>query len=419
MALEGMFRLSHNKLISLRDPGSCRKVIRRGKWFAAFLLAVGSAFGSPGGHARAFLLASPLENLAASIPVSLFSPGSGTQSVTSKGEGVETSDARVEAIQAAIQHVHTPSLQALATALGLSAEQIGRRPFEDSEIGIEPISVIRGSGVPEAVVKWRPPAQVGEAQPEVEPDLYLLSWDRKAWQASFLTPALDALTVRVLPGTESTTPLIAVVLFRGMTAVPYPVIFRFADHHASLVWDGRKPASLYSGYDYGSIQFEKAENAEVPVMLATGLADPGLLVFPSSSERNRRGFQVVTAYAWQDDAYVAFRTEYSHTRDYTLYRFISALHLRDFKTAYSLIEPKQFLKTDKPSLKLFHESVLKAWPEFVDDRIFEVPSAPERNSESHIFVLKLNDKKTYVYHPTFTSGPPYLLTGLTRTETSE
>jgi len=303
--------------------------------------------------------------------------------------------------------------------LSLSAEQIGHRAFEDSEIGMEPLSINGGNGVSEVAVKWKPHAPAGSAQPEAEPDLYLLSWNDRSWQASYLTPALDAVTVQVLPGTQNAIPLIAVIIFHGTTAVPYPVIFRFSEHHASLVWDGRKPTSFYSGYDYGSIQFKRAGNSEVPLMIASGLADPGLLVFPISSERSGRGFQVITAYAWQNDAYVRIRTEYVHNSDYTLYRFISALHLHEYKTAYSLIDPMQFLKTDKPSLKLFRERVLKSWPEFTQDRIFEVPPGPERNSDSHKFVLRLKDKKMYVYHPTFTSGPPYLLTGLSRTETTQ
>lgn len=419
MALERMFRLSHNKLVSRRGLSFPGKLVRHGWWFAPLLLAVGGVLGSSVTHARALVLAIPLENYATTIAGSQLPSASGMQSAEAKGKAAAPSDVQTEAIQSAIERVHTPSLQALATALGLSVEQIGHRAFEDSETGMEPLIINGESSPSEVAVKWKPHALAGSGRPEAEPDLYLLSWNGRSWQVSYLTPALDALTVQVLPGTESATSLIAVIIFHGTTAVPYPVIFRFSEHHASLVWDGRKPTSFYSGYDYGSIQFKRAKNADVPLMVASGFADPGLLVFPNSSERSGRGFQVVTAYAWQNDAYVQIRTEYVHNRDYTLYRFISALHLHEYKTAYSLTKPEQFLKTDKPTLKLFRERVLKSWPEFTQDRIFEVPPGPERSSESHKFVLRLKDKKMYVYQPTFTSGPPYLLTGLSRTETSQ
>lgn len=395
------------------------KMVRRGGWIIVLLLAGGYAFGSPAGSPRAFLPASWYENPPTIFPVFLQSPNNNGKSVTAKENSEAVSDDRVEAIQTAIQDVHSPSLQALARALGLSSAQIGQKAFEDSEIGMRPISVINGNVVPEVAVKWKPPPPPRSVRVESEPALYLLSWDGKSWLASFLTPALDALTVRVLPATEEATPLFAVVLYRGMTAVPYPVIFWFRDHHASVAWDSRAPNSLYSGYDYGSIQFEKNKNMNVPVMIATGLADPGLLVFPPSSEHDGRGFRVAAAYVWRGNAYSPIRSEFTHNRDYTLYRFIAALHLHEYKTAYSFIDPKQFLKTNKPSLKLFREKILKDWPEFIDDQIFQVPSKPESKPGSHIFLLKLKHKKKYVYYPTFTSGPKYLLTGLKRIKTSE
>jgi len=325
--------------------------------------------------------------------------------------------AGLEAIEAAVERLRTPSLQTLAGSLGLSSAQIGQRAFEDSTLGMETLSGL--GGLSEVAVKWRPVDPGRDAQLEGEPYLYLLSWDGKGWQASYLTPASDALTLQVLPATGSAAPLFAVVVFRGITAVPYPVIFRFRDHHASLVWDGRSDSSLYAGYAYGSIQFEKAGDGNVPVMIMTGRADPGLLVFPASPEQAGRGFQAATVYAWQNDAYVPLRTEYTHNRDYILYRFIAALHLHDFKAAYALIDPGQFLKTKKPSLELFRERIQDVWPEFTDDRIFEVPAGLEKGSESHLFILKLGDGKMNVYHPTFTAGPDYRLIGLERTVSAE
>lgn len=412
----GMFRLSNSLSVLQRNLNIFVKATRRGELFFVFLLAIGNAFGLPAVGSRPTLSARRYLRSSMVFPVSSPSLVGGAYSAAGKAAGMAGSDERVEAIQSAIGGVHTPNLQALAKALGLRSEQIGVKAFEDSEIGLEPIRIIKGSSVPAAVAKWRPSPPGQNAQMEAESNLYLLCWDGRTWQASYLTPAINALTVQVLPVTENATPLIAVVLFRGMTAVPYPVIFRFRDFHASVAWDSRAPTSLYSGYDYGSIRFEEAQNADVPVMIAAGVADPGLLVFPSSSEQSGRGFQVATAYAWQNNAYVPIQTGFTHNRDYTLYRFISALHLHEYKTAYSLIAPKQFLGTDKPSLKLFRARVMKTWPEFTDDQIFEVPSGPEIKRGSHVFTLKLKDGKMYVYHPSFTSGPKYLLTGLKRTE---
>ena len=204
-----------------------------------------------------------------------------------------------------------------------------------------------------------------------------------------------------------------------MTAVPYPVIFRCQNHQATLVWDGRSDQTSYSGYNYGSIQFERAGAANVPVMIAIGRADPGLLVFPSSPTESNRGFQAATAYVWKNNAYVPLRTEYTHNRDYVLYSFISALHLHDFKAAYSLIDPALFLKTKKPSLDLFRERIQNTWPEFIDDRIFQVPAHSDAGSGGHTFILRLRDGEINEYHPTFTAGPEFRLTGLERTESQE
>ena len=128
---------------------------------------------------------------------------------------------------------------------------------------------------------------------------------------------------------------------------------------------------------------------------------------------------MATAYVWKNNAYIPLRTEYTHNRDFVLYSFIAALHLHDFKKAYSLIDPAQFLKTKKPSLKLFRERIQNAWPEFMDDRIFEVPARQELEPEGNLFILKLGGGKMNVYHPTFTAGPDYRLTGLARTISNE
>lgn len=339
------------------------------------------------------------------------------QTETPEAKGTAVSAPKAAAIQAAIAGVHSASLEVLERALGLNVAQIGQQAFDDSTIGIEAVNGLSGDGVPVAAVKWRPAARSASA--EVAPALYLLSWDGKSWQASYLTVATDALTLQVLPVSGNAAPFFVVILYRGVAAVPYPVIFRFQDHHALLAWDGRSDSASYTGYDYGSIQFKAAENSDVPVMISTGRADPGLLAFPNSDQQSGRGFQAATLYEWKNGSYIPLRTEYTHNRDYLLYHFISALHLHDFKLAYSLIDPQRFLKTNKPSLKLFRTLIQKKWPEFIDDSIFEVPAGSRTGPDGHRFILRLGHGKVNVYHPTFTSGPTYRLDGLTRTVTHE
>ena len=153
-------------------------------------------------------------------------------------------------------------------------------------------------------------------------------------------------------------------------------------------------------------------------MIASGRADPGLLVFPKGPEASSRGFVETRIYAWRNNAYVPVQTEYTANEDYTLYRFIAALHLHEFRAAYALIDPQRFLRTPKPSLKLFRERVEKDWPEFLDDRIFQVP-AGATESRGHAFTLTLENGTTNVYYPSFTRGPRRLLTGLDRKQTSD
>ena len=381
---------------------------RGGRWVALFLLAMQTVF--PVGQTQTF---------AAVLPASILAQATAPQTELAAKQGTATSTAALAAIQKAIAGVHSPGLQLLAGALGLSSGQVGQQAFEDSTDGMEPIRGLGHGGNSTVAVKWQPVDQGQSAKDE--PKLFLLSWDGVGWQASYLMEAADALTLEVLATEGSAAPLFAVVIYRGTTAVPYPVIFRLQDHHASLVWDGRSDSTSYAGYTFGSVQFEKAGEGNVPVMIAAGQADPGLLVFPASQEQTGRGFQVATAYVWKNDAYIPLRTEYTHNQDYVLYSFIAALHLHDFKTAYSLIDPGQFLNTKKPTLELFRETIRNVWPEFIDDHIFEIPVAarPEIDPEDHIFILRLGDGRMNGYRPTFTAGPDYRLTGLKRFERNE
>lgn len=393
-----MHELLQAELSSLLCLGLRREEIRKRKRLIALLLGVEIIF----------LYCQPIR-LCAGTSMAYPHP---------RREALETSKAGRSAIQAALEHVSTPNLQVLASALGITAPEIGSEAFGTVEVGMEVIGNLDGDKVPEVAVNWKPPEHGGNGSSPSEPSLYLLSWNGKAWQASHLTNVENAFELEVLPGAQGPARFIAVVVFQGITAAPYPIIFQFRDHAARKLWDGRSDSSLYTGYDYGAVQFKKSAGEGVPEMIASGRADPGLLVFPKRSEINGRGFQETTLYAWKDNAYVPVRTEFTPNKDYTLYRFIAALHLHNFPAAYSLINPQQFLKTDKPSLKVFHERIEKDWPEFLDDKIFHVP-VTSGELGNHAFTLTLQSGKTYVYLPSFTASPAYLLTGLERKESSE
>ena len=316
--------------------------------------------------------------------------------------------------------MQSPDTQAVANALDLQSSVMTADVFGDSETGIEALADLDGDGVPELAVKWRPsPASAGVLPNPASPSLFVLSWNGKAWQASYLVTGTYAASLQAMPDGDSGAAIIAVTTINGATETPYPVLFRFRGHQALLLWDGRSDSSEYTGYDYGSIQFEKNKDGSMPEMIVSGRADPGLLSVPKDPENHDRGFQVTSLYAWKNGAYVPVHTEYSPSPDYTIYRFIAALHLHDFQAAYALIAPQQFLKSNKPSLKVFQEQIQKQWPEFLDDRIFSVPSHSMDDPGGHTFILKLEDGLTNVYHPTLGATPPYLLTGLERTQSRD
>ncbi len=326
---------------------------------------------------------------------------------------IQNSRPAPSAIEIALGNVHTPSLMRVAESLGITARQGRARSLVSSESAMEVIGDLDGDGVPEAVVEWNPPEKRGDASLAVEPGLYMLSWNGKAWQASHLMNVVNPFRLQVLPGSRGAARLVAVVVSEGVTALPYPVIFQFWNHAAQMLWDGRSDSSFYTGYDYGAVQFKAESGGGFPEMIASGRADPGLLVFPKDPQESSRGFDETTIYRWKDNAYVPVQTEYAQNADYTIYRFIAALHLHEYRAAYALIDPREFLKTAKPSLQLFRERVQKEWPEFLDDRIFQVP-AGSAGSDGHVFTLTLESGARYIYHPSITAGPRYLLAGLKR-----
>jgi len=205
---------------------------------------------------------------------------------------------------------------------------------------------------------------------------------------------------------------IALVLYAGASEIPYPSIFQIKDHAAALLWDGRAEESEYQGYANGKIEFRNSQAGAAPQMIVSGRADPGLLHFPNDSNR---GFDVQSSYAWSGSGYVPLKTEYSANEDYTIYQFISALHLHDFRSAYALIDAPKFLKTDAPSVEIFRKLIEGSWPEFLDDQIFEASNPGSSGTNGFAFELTEGDKH-YVYMPSFGNNSKHLLAGLERHE---
>jgi len=103
--------------------------------------------------------------------------------------------------------------------------------------------------------------------------------------------------------------------------------------------------------------------------------------------------------------------EYSPGPDNSLYRFIAALHLHDFRSAYTLIDPGKFLKTDAPSLENFRQMIEENWREFLDDQVFQAREAQAGSPDTLAFELP---DKQYVYRPALSNDGKFLLTGLER-----
>jgi hypothetical protein len=212
--------------------------------------------------------------------------------------------------------------------------------------------------------------------------------------------------VETLPGIWQTD---AIVVVEGLSNIPAPAIFQYRDHSASVAWDSRDDNSLYQGYAAGTIQFQDRE-AGPPVMIVSGRADPGVIRFPSGGGR---GFEAATVYFWEQGAYIPKRTEFEENEDYTLYRFLAALHLRDFKAAFACIEPSTFLEGRAATPEALRKAVEVTWPEFLGNNLFEVPNPSSADENRFAFLLRKGDERT-LYLPTFSRDEKLLLTGLER-----
>ena len=325
-------------------------------------------------------------------------------------------DSLLPRITTAIQGVTTPDVTALRNALHIGEPQKGAGPGAPPD-AVVPVGDLDGDGVPEVLLKWAiPDVAVGTdvaPAPDSRPlwGVYLLSWTSTRWKPS-----------RLLTGVEDFTPLVinlgpligrglALVIMDGDSPILYPTIFQVKDHAASLLWDAQSDDSRYQPLLQGRVSFADHAGASAE-MIVTGRADPGFL---QVDRRGQRGFQVRAIYHWNGTAFIPAKTEYSANQDYTLYRFISALHLHDYASAYALVVPAKFLKVDSPTLDKFRHLIQDNWPEFLQNEVFAAPESPADLPDDHFFVLSKPDKH-FVYHPVFSSDGEFLLTGLTRTQ---
>jgi hypothetical protein len=319
-----------------------------------------------------------------------------------------------EEVEGAARKVTSPDAGALATALGVEMESAFEpETANPAASAFRPLGDLDQDGVAEVAFRWsRPERFKDRAREDLDPlpgwVLFLLSWDGARWRVSELMTGHGLCGLETLAGIWPTR---AVVAVEGLSGVPYPVVFRFQNHLATMAWDSRDESSRYQGYAGGVVQFDERGNGP-PAMIVSGRADPGVIRFSPTSGR---GFEVATVYLWEGGAYIPKKSEFEENEDYTLYRFVSALHLRDYRTAFSLLEPDLFLQGSDKTVEAFKQRVEDQWPEFIGNSLFQALEGPE--AAGNPFALEsVRDGARYIYLPTFSQDGKFLLTGLERRE---
>jgi hypothetical protein len=325
-------------------------------------------------------------------------------------------DALLPKISAALERVTTPDVAALSRALHIGQGLRGSVPSTPPNT-LTSLGDLDGDGVPELLLKWAAPDVLEgvDVVPAADSsplwNLYLLSWDGRRWKVSRLVMDVEDFSAAII----NLGPLIgrgvALVVEVDDAQFAYPTVFQVKDHAATLLWDGQADDSRYEPLVQGRVEFVDHPNAPVE-MVVTGRADPGLLQF---KPKGHRGFQMRVLYHWDGQAFVPEKNECFPNQDYTVYRFIAALHLHDYRAAYGLVVPAKFLKANSPTLEAFHQFIENNWPEFLQDEIFEAPEPSAGSPDVNFFVLTKPGMR-YVYHPEFSSDGKFLLTGLTRTQ---
>lgn len=322
------------------------------------------------------------------------------------------SKARTE-VEAAAQSVHSADAGALAKALRIDMVATDEaEASEPSASALRQIGDLDGDGVAELVFRWSRPERFNQPVTESAGPLpgwvlFLLSWDGGRWRVTELMTGDGMCGLETLTGIWLTPALVGV---EGLSSFPYPVIFRYQDHSATVAWDSRDGNSRYQSYAGGDVSFS-GDNGP-PAMVVSGRADPGVIRFPSSGSR---GFDVATIYFWENGAYVPKKSEFTENEDYTLYRFIAALHLHNFRAAFALIDPARFLASEEKTVDVLKKQVTAAWPELLGDNIFDASEPVDGEASKFPFELNRDDVH-YRYFPTFGSDGKLLLTALERRE---
>jgi hypothetical protein len=320
-------------------------------------------------------------------------------------------------VQSAVSGVLSPNPRAVSEALGVKLSPTQEEFTDLSSDSLEELDNLDRGEVPALILKRIKVAGQNsptESKPEslASWDMFLLAWDKTHWRASWLENGFEPFELQIISGLIQGSRQLALVVYAGGAAIPYPAIYQLKDHAASLLWDGRGDESQYQGYAQGRVEFRSPATGSVPQMIVSGRADPGLLHFPKDG---KRGFDVQMTYEWDGKNYLPGKTEYVANEDFRIYQFISALHLHDFRSAYALIDAAKFLMTDVPSLQIFRQRIENSWPEFLDDQIFDAQESTTATANTHAFELSEEDKH-YVYTPSFGADAKHLLTGLERRE---
>jgi len=316
-------------------------------------------------------------------------------------------------VDAAVKSVAVPDAEALAKALGI--DKISNPAPEDPAISVlEDVDDLDGDGIHEQVFRW-PRRERFKVQRKADMGplpgwvLFLMSWDGHRWRASELMTGDGVYSAYLLPRLWDAY---ALAIVEGLGTLPYPVIFRFQDHTATLAWDSRSDESRYQSYANGIVRFDDHKQDAPPTMAVMGRADPGVIRF---SSEGKRGFDVATLYQWEGGAYVPKKTEFAENEDHTLYRFIAALHLHDFRAAYSLVDQSQFLGGEGKTLEAFKKYVEDNLPEFLENSIFDAAEPDSNGGDKFRFELSRGDVR-YVYSPAFSGDGKFLLTRLEKRE---
>ena len=336
-----------------------------------------------------------------------------TSSEQSQSSGAEQEDAMLAGILTVLGNLTSPDLGILGQAFDTKVQKQDEPSIGPSAVELIELGDLDGDGVSEVALKLLVVAGSQEDTQTQSPsaslqNLYLLSWDGTRWKASPLAAPAENFQFKVVRLGKKTGRCVVVVSVVGEQAFPYPTIFQLRQHEASLLWDSQAEDNRYNALEYGKIEFQDNAKLDQTDMIVIGRADPGFLQFEPGGHR---GFSARCVYHWDGQAYVPAQTEYSLGPDNTLYRFIAALHQHDFRSAYTLIDPGKFLKTDTPSQEDFRQMIEKNWREFLDDQVFQAREASAGSPDALAFELP---DKHYVYRPTLSNDGKFLLTGLER-----